>query len=734
MNYLKALGVLKIIVEQNFDPSSRGSWKDGIFCLHTKLTEEELCHSFTNRYRPTPLFSPWNGEAGFLADSGSGYDAITKLKASTSDAFQPLRAAISEIQSIGLLADLSQQRSIEKPLKKKKKSGKLTTAESDALKAATAQIKALKEQAIYQLRANLPEQSLAWLDACLVVGQDGFKPAPYLGSGGVDGRMEFSVNFINNLMLIMEDPKSLSWLRSALLGTNEERNIATSIGQFAPGRIGGANGTQGMEGSSMINPWDFVLMMEGAMFLAGSNTRRLGITGGSKSSFPFTMNPAPLGVETLNESDGSQSKGELWLPLWERPASIGELKQLFAEGRADLNGKQARDGLDFSRAIANLGVDRGIKAFSRQAFLQRNGLSFIATPLGHFNVSEKSNASLLREIDPWLSVMKRSCNDKTPARFRNALREIEQSIFDYCQHGDTTGDASRFQRILISLGKAERVIASAPKFRADAKGLRPISQLSSAWITAAADSTHEWEIALALASLYHPEIGPIRLNLEDTAIRGTSITWVDRNHAAVWSAADLPANLAAVLYRRVMMADKAGNASHALTSSHRASLASISAFLTGDLDFPRITDLLWALSLCKTHEYRSPSPQRSTGDNPILPAAYSLLKLLFHPHQEDANQSNPPRPDLGILGLLRADRTAEACQRTVRILRGKNLTARPFAMRGFPSRDSEWLDLAADSPPAHLAAALLIPISHKSIDFLNKRILRTNESQESTNL
>jgi CRISPR-associated protein Csx17 len=734
MNYLKALGVLKIIVEQNFDPTARGSWKDGIFCLHTKLTVEELCHSFTNRYRPTPIFSPWNGEAGFLADSGSGYDAITKLKASTSDAFLPLREAISEIQSIELLADLSQQRSVEKPLKKKKKSGKLSTTESDALKAATAQIKALKEQAIYQLRANLPEQSLAWLDACLVVGQDGFKPAPYLGSGGVDGRMEFSVNFINNLMLIMEDSKSLSWLRSSLLGTNEERNIATSIGQFAPGRIGGANGTQGMEGSSMINPWDFVLMMEGAMFLAGSTTRRLGSTGGSKSSFPFTMNSAPLGVETLNESDGSQSKGELWLPLWERPASIGELKQLFAEGRADLNGKQARDGLDFSRAIANLGVDRGIKAFSRHAFLQRNGLSFIATPLGHFNVAEKSNASLLREIDPWLAAMKRSCNDKTPARFRNALREIEQSIFDYCQHGDANGDTSRFQRILINLGKSERIIAGSPKFRADAKGLRPISLLSSAWVNAAADSTHEWEIALAIASLYHSEIGPIRLNLEDITIRGTSITWADRNHAAVWSSADLPANLAAVLYRRVMMADKAGNASHALTSSHRASLASISAFLSGDLDFPRITDLLWALSLCKTQEYRSPSPQQPTEEYPILPAAFCLLKHLFHPHKEDADQTNPPRPDLGILGLLRADRTAEACQRAVRILRGKNLTAKPFAMRGFPSRDSEWLDLAADSPPAHLAAALLIPISHKNIHFLNKRILRTNESHESTNL
>ena len=736
MNYLKALGVLKIIVQQDFDSNARGSWQNGVFCLLTKLTEDELCHSFTNSYRPTPIFSPWNGEAGFLADSGKGYEAITKLKASTSEAFLPLREAISEIQSIKLLADLSDQRSIEKPLKKKKKSGKLTTTESDALKAATAQIKTLKEQAIYQLRANLPEQSLAWLDACMVVGQDGFKPAPYLGSGGVDGRMEFSVNFINNLMLIIEDPKSLSWLRSSLLGSNEERNIATSIGQFAPGRIGGANGTQGMEGSSMINPWDFVLMIEGAMFLAGSTSRRLGTTGGSKSSFPFTMNPAPLGVETLNESDGAQSKGELWLPLWERPASIGELKQLFAEGRADLNGKQARDGLDFSRAIANLGVDRGIKAFSRQAFLQRNGRSFIATPLGQFNVAEKSNASLLREIDPWLTAMKRTCNakDKPPARFRNALREIEQSIFDYCQHGDATGDTSRFQRILIGLGKAERIIASAPKFRADAKGLPPIAPLSSSWISAAADSTPEGEIALALASLYHPEIGAIRLNLEDITIRGTRITWADRNHAAVWSSADLYTNLAAVLYRRILMADKAGNPSHALTSSHRASLSSISAFLTGDLDLSRISELLWALSLCKTHEYRSPLLQQSTEEYPILPAAYCLLKLLFHPHKEDDELSNPPRPDLGMLGLLRADRTAEACQRAVRILRGKNLTAKPFAMRGFPSRDSEWIELSADCPPAHLAAGLLIAISHTDIRFLNKRILRANESQEYTNL
>lgn len=727
MNYLKALGILKIIVEQNFDATARGYWKDEVFCLSTRLMEEQIIEAFSTRYEPSPILSPWNGEAGFLAATGSGADAIAKLKSSTSKRLKPFREAISDIQSIELLASLTNLRALEKNLKKKKKSGNFLEHEKEQLKLTTSKIKELKDHTIFQLRAQLPEISLAWLDACMVVGQDGFKSAPYLGSGGVDGRMEFSVNYINNVMLVLEDKKGTAWFKAALTGNNEERNISSSIGQFAPGRIGGANGTQGMEGSSMINPWDYVLMIEGSLFLAGSTNRKLGTSGGSKATFPFTMNPAPIGMETLSESDGVVAKGELWLPLWERPSSISELKQLFAEGRADLNGRQARDGLDFSRAIANLGVDRGIKSFSRQAFLQRNGLSFIATSLGQFEVTAKNDASLLREIDPWLIGMKRSSGDKAPARFRSALREIEQSIFDYCQHGDSGSGKTRFQRILIGLGNAERMIASAPKFRADAKGLRPLGPLTSDWIAAADDRSPEFEISLALASLHHPEVGGIRLNLEDVEIRGRQISWTDRNHAAVWTGGDLSTNLAAVLYRRVMVADKAGKPSAALASAHRATLASVGEFCVGNLDENRITELLWALSLCDTRAYQRPARNHDGGERLIIPASYRLMKLLFHAPGSWSKdiEENPIQPNLGILSLLRADRAPEACQRAVRLLRGKSLIAMPFAMRGFPARDSEWLDHAcSDYDSKTLAAALLIPITDLGLKALRKQVLR----------
>jgi CRISPR-associated protein Csx17 len=168
----------------------------------------------------------------------------------------------------------------------------------------------------------------------MVVGTDGFKAAPVLGSGGVDGRMEFSANFLANALTVVIDPRSEAWLRSALLETNDERLVSTSIGQFAPGRIGGPNATQGMEGSSMINPWDFVLMIEGSLFLAGASSRKMGARGAGSASFPFTVRPSPAGVETFVEFDGVNGRGELWLPLWSRPASLSELQTLFSEGRA----------------------------------------------------------------------------------------------------------------------------------------------------------------------------------------------------------------------------------------------------------------------------------------------------------------------------------------------------------------------------------------------------------------
>lgn len=704
MNYLKALGVLKIVVEQNFDPSARAFWRNGIFHLHTQLTEEELLNAIAERYQPSPVITPWNEAAGFKKAKGKDVDKVREISESQDQRYSRYKGFTKEAKEI---------------------------AQRFGSKKA-------KDDLILTLRNQMPDEVIQWIDACGSYAGDGYQYAPFLGTGGNVGKMDISINYLNQLSEVFgkSNSKSAPWLRAALFASNEVPNIESTISQFSPGRAGGANATQGTEGKSMINPWDFILMIEGSLFLGSSTSRKLSSQQSAKSVFPFTVDDSAVGNSKLTSSDlaNRKGRGEIWMPLWERRASLGELKSLFAEGRAELKGRQATSGLDFARAVAGLGVDRGIKTFMRFSIVEFVKAGVMAAPLGQFEVAARNNASLFREIDPWLGAMKRACTDKTPARFRSLLRETEKAIYDYCQHGDGD-DNLRFQRILISLGNAERIIAKAPKFRTDAKGLRPIAPLSSAWVAASDDGSREFEIALALASLFHRDIGSLRRNLETVEMRGYQVLWTERNHSAVWSNSDLISNLSSILNRRVMDADKAGNSAHALHSSHPASLFAVSEFLAGNLDESRITALLWALSLCKTHEYHRPYPRDSGDEHPTLPAAYSLLKLLFHAHDKDTQEgeNNTPCPDLGILGLLRAVRTPEACQRAVRILRGKSMTAKPFAMRGFPSRDSEWLDLAsADCDSKALAAALLIPISHTSMNSLKKRIIRETESPQST--
>ena len=724
MNYLKALGLLRIINQQSIASSVRASWEDGIFALTCDRSADELISEVCQRYSPTPILSPWNGEGGFLADSGATFESIATIEKAPSARFDPLRSVIAAVRKIDGLKAFGSARDEAKELEKKKKKSTLNAVEKERLKNAKAAVKSLKDSIVYQVRSQFPEESLAWLDACMVVSTDGFKAAPVLGSGGVDGRMEFSANFLSNALKVVTDLRSEAWLRAALLETNDERLIGTSIGQFAPGRIGGPNATQGMEGASMINPWDFVLMIEGSLFLAGASSRKMGARGGGGASFPFTVRPSPAGMETFVESDGVSGRGELWLPLWSRPASLGELQTLFSEGRAELNGRQARDGVEFARAVAGLGIDRGIKAFSRHGFLKRNGLAFLATPLGTFQVRHRSQSDLIRELDVWLGTMRRSCGEKTPARFRSALRQIERAIFDYCQHGGT----GMFQRILISLGRAEALIASAPRFREEAKGLRPIAPLSSAWIAAADDQSDEFRIALALASIFEPEpkVGSIRRNLEPVEAKGRFMAWAEKDRAVVWAAGDLPGNLAAILTRRAMDAERTGGKAHALKASHDAPLSAVCCFLAGSLDESLIADLLWGLCLCDSRKYRLGSQE--TSDSQPLPSSYSLLKLLFLPPDRDSSTDDakaPNAPDARVLALLRANRLAEACQRAAQILRGRRLLAQPQAMHGHPGRDGEWAETRWPGLTANrLAAALLIPIHPLAADSLKTRILR----------
>jgi CRISPR-associated protein Csx17 len=47
-----------------------------------------------------------------------------------------------------------------------------------------------------------------------------------------------------------------------------------AIGQFFPAAAGGDNSSSGFRAKSLLNPWDFILMIEGAVVFAGQQWPR----------------------------------------------------------------------------------------------------------------------------------------------------------------------------------------------------------------------------------------------------------------------------------------------------------------------------------------------------------------------------------------------------------------------------------------------------------------------------
>jgi CRISPR-associated protein Csx17 len=243
MNYLKALGVFRLVSEQ-IDASARGYWRDGLFVLVSRLDCQELVTFFTTDYRPTAIVSPWNGDGGFLTDSGASFQTVDALRKSTDVRLGGIQEIIKRVDNISLLSGFAADRERAKPLEKRRKAKTITPAESDELATLTERIKETKNIIVFILRNDVPDKTLPWLDACLALEADGFAASPVLGSGGCDGRMEFSANFLANVRDVLQSSSCAARLERSLFAAGDARLLSTSIGQFAPGQVGGPNATQ----------------------------------------------------------------------------------------------------------------------------------------------------------------------------------------------------------------------------------------------------------------------------------------------------------------------------------------------------------------------------------------------------------------------------------------------------------------------------------------------------------
>jgi CRISPR-associated protein Csx17 len=718
-NYLKCLAIFRLVGEQ-VDPNVRLSWQNGAGMLHTSLTSAGLEQFFLEQYAPTPILAPWNGGSGFYKDGGSATEALRAVEASTVERLAVYRDVISRCR--GLVPK-------EKP-KDDDKTGLL-----------------------FRCRSSLPDSVLPWLDACFVLGEDR-DFFPLLGSGGNDGNLEFASNFIQRLQAVLAfetgnptPENSGDLLRSALFGNVVVQLEKGAIGQFSPGAIGGPNSTQGdFEGSSQVNSWDYILMMEGCLMFAGTLSRRSGSNAAGRAVFPFTVNTIAVGygsgIDIEETSDASRS--EMWLPVWSQPFTLAETRHLLGEGRAQLGRKQARNSVEFALAVSLLGVSRGIDSFQRYGFLKRNGLAFLATPLGSLPVRLRPQARLLEDgpfLD-WLESWRRATRDKgkTPGRYLTATRNVDRAVYEFTTRSEVGNDAPWFQRVLRAAGRAERTAASARQF-VKKNPIRPLQGLSTEWISAADDGSPEFRLALALASVRQsgPKVPPLRAYVEPVKFTGRWAAWDHDSPSAVWSQESPAQNLARVFLRRQMEASREGSNGSGvpLDSSHWAPLADVLQFLEGRTDDEKLAELLWGLLGVNFFQSRFQPPQPREIPEQV-PQAFGALRLIVEPLPLVVENGTwvwgtsnaPTKPDPQAFQLLATGRHDALQSATTRA--AQRLLQSGHVVVGYRNRRRAGRPLPAGMlSPHRLLAAMLFPLSQVDLTRLANSVLFSSSSSES---
>lgn len=732
-SYLTGLGVVRVIAEQ-VDAQASAWWASGGLVVRSMMDDAGIAAFFRDEFRPSPIVSPWNKGSGFGGSKNpSAVAALKTVEESSLPRLSVYRETIALARSIYAEA---------------------TTREWD------------KGHIVEECRSRFPEEALGWLDAAVLVDSE-HKPLPMpplLGSGGNDGRLEFSVAFLSRLadalgLIPARSAKAQSaaqkrradWLQEALFGTATdpvELLRGETSGYFRPGRVGGVNASSDGPADALVNPWSWVLTMEGTLLFASSVARRLGSSRGGLAAAPFTVKATAAGYASASEEEARASRGEIWCPLWERPAGAGEIARLIGEGRAQWRGAQARTGLDFARAAVSLGVDRGISQFMRHVLVARNGRSMLAVPVGFVRVNERPAVHLTAKLDPWLDRIRAAKNP--PASVTHALHRLDAALFALTQRDRADG----LLQVLVAAARLERVVSQSGAMRSQTLPVKDL--LAKEWRhDLGVDSAPELRVAAVLASAHDPFVRGQGMSLRTllrpvvrpAPQRGASRAWqwTDQPPVPGLGTAPLLTLLAAVLTRRCLeVARRAETQSAedavsdvvsvvgirpAFARGLVADLADVESLLAGQLDLQRLGDALEALLLLdwdvefQADEVAEAGARGRERTDPCLipPAAAAVLPWFHRPalKRQTADGSairygltaNPSWP-----ALLATDRASAVARDAAR--RARALGLGPIWGAG-PGAGEVWAPERLGQP---LAAACLLRLSGRSVAFLLDRV------------
>lgn len=747
---------LNHVKESAADSRVRCWWAANLFCLQSKLNHENLLGFFLEDYMPSPIIAPWNGGSGFYPkDNKSAFDLLSDQDG-IAERFSPIQKAIQIAE-----------KEIEKL--------ELTERPTDTIKA----------KLVCILRSKYPESALNWIDAVLAFSKGRLSFPPLLGTGGNDGRLDFTNNFMQRLVSARKGlfdvrtgkpfPNTKRLLKTSLFGNTSQGFYSVPIGQFHPGSAGGPNATSsGYEGDASVNPWDFIFALEGSIMFAGAATRRHQSVTDSGASFPFMVKTVGAGHGGISSVDEELSRAEFWAPLWNQQASYGELVALLKEGRAVLNGKTAYHGLDFARAAASLGTSRGVECFERYGFLMRSGKAYLAVPLGKRKVSSEvtDTSKLINDFDcgGWFEKVRRFARrSNSSSHGRQIIKQLEDSLFDMTK---TDVNPRSVQNTLVILGDFVSWLArSGGSF--DEKPPPP-PLLSSEWVLKANDGTYEYRVARALASLgWQVEAGSetdsdiekassdsdqqlpentaeyeSKNRLDPRIAMATHFAPVDPSSVSrkfrswntqsnekltVFTSANLISGLIAVLERRLVEQSVRGFREKPLCAVTHVNSSDISAFLSPSFDHMLCGRLLSGLVWARPTGYLEPDSKKAERLFPPFP--YAVLKPLFTPNNilkeagvlPPAPETNLPIPT-SLLAQLRNNNVDNAVRIALARMRasgiGSYFSAEQVSRRisRFGSRTNGRL----------LAASFLIPLHKWDLKHVAERAYIIEEETKNT--
>ncbi len=755
MRYLSALGVIQAIGTQ-LDGSARFAWQDGELRVQTTDTADQLVEFFLDHWAPSPIMSPWNGSSGF--DGRAKDDDLEVIEQTSDPRFRDYRDAIK----IGRVtfAELARDARYVDPT-----TNKIT---GDG-----------KARMLLMLRERLPDSAVRWLDAAVVsLGPDTndsqlFAYPALLGSGGNDGRLEFSRNFATTLVTVlglkpgrgaMTRKRSEELLRQALFSGSAK--LAGGVtGMFDPAGAGDPRSAW-KEKQAVSNPWTFVLCFEGSTMMRSNAARQWGAESGAHhgvknrsklAASPFLFEMSPVGHASAAPES---SRAEFWAPLWHDFWSLREVTHLLGQGRVSWQGKQARNALDAVRGASSLGAARGVSRFTRFVFAERNGLSVFAVPAGDVRPHSSPRVPLTAQLDVWLNRIE---GRQVPNGVTAQIQAVKRSLWNLAM----AERAERLQDVLIAVGELEGQISRSPSTQ---EFVPPLPFLDAReWASALDDGSPEHRVALAVATQRDwtaRRTLSLRTLLRPIAIEGRRATWTGtRATVGGLGARSIDQVLAEALMARFIEVQKEPlrNPSDSSTGQRgaaalpkstgaglsvcyptrhvRATLADVAQFWGvpgSSFDHVRFERLLIAylplnagLSSGASYQAARLGSQTPAGGRQelafdrLLPIAYQLLAPFFVPVTEWSERSDDgaaaiqrlaarPRADWGA--LLATGRVGDVIQKAMTRLRIAGLQAKALS-----PRDAESAGAFVDAE--RLAAALLIPIGPRSAGAALSRVV-----------